>query len=121
MQHLEGLFPILLEYKLIKIRNDVIHGAAVITKWSTAIHATCCLRLCLRIIKANHELFVILEPILYRQVALFEPLKLHESRDLSHQTATFSLPEIFFCSSSANARRYSFGNTLTNFARAEPQ
>src|SRR6185437_2602804 len=50
-------------------------------------------------------------PRLRGLVRLFQPLELQEPGDLAHQAAAF------FCASSASARRYSLGKTLTNLAR----
>src|SRR6185503_2713616 len=50
-----------------------------------------------------------------RLVCFLESLELEESGDLAHSVSSHAAT--FFCASSASARRYSLGKTLTNFAR----
>ena len=66
--------------------------------------------------QARVELAVVLFPLLRRFVRLLEPLVLEETGDLAH--SVFRHAAAFLCpASSASARRYSLGNTLTKRPR----
>ncbi len=113
MQHIDRLAPVLLEHKIIPIRNDVVDRAAAHAERNAAIHAARALHLGLIIGEVEDELFVVGQPLGHRQVGFRQALVFEESSDLAHYAASST-----FCSAiSINARLYSFGITLTNLPR----
>src|SRR5688572_12490713 len=111
VQRVDRELPVLAINEVVPVRDQVVHRAARHAERDAAIHAARALHAGGFVRQAQVELAVMLLARLDRLVRLLEPLVLEESRDLPHYAATF------LCPSSARARRYSFGNTFTNFGR----
>src|SRR6185503_523152 len=116
MQRLDRVLPVAAIDQVVPVRNDIVDRAALHAKRDAAIHAARALHLGILVGKAQVELAIVLLARVLALVRLLEALVLQKPRDLSHR-APYAAWRLCLAASSPRARRYSFGNTFTNFAR----
>ena len=85
VEHRESVFPVIAVHQVVEVRNDVVDRAAAVAERRAAVHAARALDLGLRLVEADHEFLVVLDPLLDRLVALLDALMLHEAGDFSHR------------------------------------
>jgi len=96
VQHLDSAFPVALVDQVVEVRNDVVDRTAVVAKRCAAVHAARGLLARLRVVQAEHELAVMLEPLGDGFVALLDALNFHKTCDFSHDYFLFSSLDCFF-------------------------
>src|SRR6266542_6560172 len=127
MQDIERRPPLPAIGEIVPVRNDVVDRAPGLTKRNAAVHAAGALPRGFVIGEGQDEFAIVRDAPRYRFRCLFDPLQFDEACYFPHQAtsrafaASSVLAAARFANISESARLYSFGNTLTNFARSFSQ
>lgn len=92
MQVLQSIFPAAFVNEVIELRNEVIHGTAVLAmaEWNAAVHTAGTLRLRRLAIRSLLKLFVMLDAFRRRLCCQRRARKFHESSRLTHVSPLMS-------------------------------
>ena len=115
VQRLDRVLPVLPVNQIVEVRDDVVDRAAAHAERGAAVHAARALDPRFLVGEVSDELAPVALARLGRFGRLLEALMLEKPGDLAHSGYATALRDA--AAFSASARRYSFGNTFTNFAR----
>jgi hypothetical protein len=121
-----AVLPLLLVHEIVPVRDDVVHRASRLAERDAAVHAARALLGRGVVGKREDELAVVVDALGDGLRHLLDSLQLQEACDLAHGLRFRFLSCRGFAAArltciSVIARRYSCGNTFTNFPRALSQ